>query len=225
MTANSADEMNVLLQQPGSIKNETFCPFGGKCLRLHAANVTLPTWQTGRKRSRVSSSNQTINHNKTQEGSDHYTHKSNISKAVNHSESPQLTESHPTHQLNILVSVFLFKCKLSNRFLTGTGPLAISLIKYFIYKRTAIACATNQVVWPGQTKTNKQCWNGAGIVYYQNAVTILWINSFIFVIFTKTLKRTRNLIYLNFCKLRFVVFWICFGVYVCACRCVCLCLG
>lgn len=30
MTANSPDEMNVPLQQPGSMKNETSGPFGGK---------------------------------------------------------------------------------------------------------------------------------------------------------------------------------------------------
>lgn len=48
MTANSAVEMNVPLQQPLSIKNESCCPLGG----LYTANVTSPTWQTGEKRSR-----------------------------------------------------------------------------------------------------------------------------------------------------------------------------
>lgn len=85
-------------------------------------------------------------------GSDHYMHKSNISKAVNHTKSPQLTESHHTHWRYILVSVFLFKCKLSNRFPTGTKPLAktISLIKYFIYKSSTIACGTKQVFIQGK---------------------------------------------------------------------------
>lgn len=67
--------------------------------------------------------------------SNHYIHKSNISKAVNQCKSFQPRASQPIHQSNILVSVFLFKCKLSDRFLTGTHTLAkaISAIQLFIY--------------------------------------------------------------------------------------------
>lgn len=131
MTANSVDEMNVPLQQPGSIKMSLLVHLEEKFLHLYTANVTSPTWQTeGKIRSR---SHHAINQSiitRHKRGSDHYAHKSNISKAVNQSKSPQLTESHPTHWRNTSVSVFLFKCKLSNRFLTGTEPLAkaISLI-------------------------------------------------------------------------------------------------
>lgn len=68
-------------------------------------------------------------------GSNHYIRKSNISKAVKQCKSAQLTASQPIHQSNILVSVFLFKCKLSDRLLTGTHALAKAIrgIQLFIY--------------------------------------------------------------------------------------------
>lgn len=65
---------------------------------LYAADVTSITWQTGEKRSRSHHAIKQSIITRHKGGSDHYIHKSNISKAVNHSKSPQLTESHPTHQ-------------------------------------------------------------------------------------------------------------------------------
>lgn len=112
MTANSADEMNVTPQQPGSTKNESSCPLGRKICHRYPANATCPTWRTGRTGAGLATLS--CNQSKQDErASDHYVRKSDISKAVNHCKSSQLTASHPTNRQNILVIVFLFKCKLS----------------------------------------------------------------------------------------------------------------
>lgn len=112
---------------------------------LYAADVTSITWQTGEKKEPVSSHNQTINHNKTQEGQ--WSLHTQI-KRFKSSKSQQITptdrkSSHPPVKK---VSVFLFKCKLSNRFLTGTEALAkaISLIKFF-YLLKQLNCLCYQV--------------------------------------------------------------------------------
>lgn len=145
-TTNSADEMSVPLQQPGS----TPPPQKTKSLHVHlkenlssffcsSADVTSITCTN---RAAPVPPKKTINHNRTREG------QRSLPTQIKHFKSTKSQQIMPadgksSHPL-LSHGFFPFKCKLSNRFLASahTTAKAISLIKYFIVKGRRVTCAT-----------------------------------------------------------------------------------